>query len=144
MIFQAEVPRAYELRISVFGERVFAAKLEPQSALADVDWRMDKGSDWQPYDLPEDVSESVLQLLRELRLDYGMVDMRVTPAGEYVFFEVNPSGQFVFIEIETGLPVCRAMADLLIERAGAAGRGTRPGTDLSRLYASHETALSPA
>jgi hypothetical protein len=41
------------------------------------------------------------------------VDLRLTPNGEYVFFEVNPSGQFLFLEIDTGLPISAAVASYL-------------------------------
>jgi inactivated superfamily I helicase len=42
---------------------------------------------------------------------------------------VNPSGQFLFIEIDTGQPLVRALAELLV--AGRAMEGTEPGQQLS-------------
>jgi len=47
------------------------------------------------HDLPVRVQEKLLQLMRALGLEYGAIDMRRTPDGEYVFFEVNPAGQFL-------------------------------------------------
>ena len=58
-------------------------------------------------------------LLRALRLQYGCIDMRRQPDGGYRFFEVNPSGQFLFAEIDTGQPLLRALAQVLIRPAGA-------------------------
>ena len=40
---------------------------------------------------------------------------------DYYFFEINPSGQFLFLEADAGLPVCDAVASLLIKRAYCAG-----------------------
>jgi hypothetical protein len=39
--------------------------------------------------------------------------MRRTPEGEYYFLEVKPAGQWHFVEQRTGLPITKAMADLL-------------------------------
>ncbi len=65
--------------------------------------------------LPVDLSERLVELLRTLGLHYGCIDLRQTPEGEYVFFEVNPSGQFLFAEIDTGQPLLRVMAELLYD-----------------------------
>ena len=42
-------------------------------------------------------------------LRYGIL----TSSGDYIFFEVNPSGQWLWIEHLTGLPISRAIAELL-------------------------------
>jgi glutathione synthase/RimK-type ligase-like ATP-grasp enzyme len=55
--------------------------------------------------------------MRRLGLEYGAIDLRLTPDGEYVFFEVNPAGQFLFVEHACGLPISAALAARL-----AAGR----------------------
>jgi biotin carboxylase len=51
--------------------------------------------------------------MRDLELVFGAVDLRVTPDGEFVFFEVNPQGQFLFVEILTGLPISATLARYL-------------------------------
>lgn len=43
----------------------------------------------------------------------GAIDVRRTPEGGYYFLEVNPAGQWHFVEQRTGLPISKAMADLL-------------------------------
>jgi glutathione synthase/RimK-type ligase-like ATP-grasp enzyme len=51
--------------------------------------------------------------LRRLGLEYGAIDLRKTPEGEYVFLEVNPAGQFLYVEKATGQPIAAALADHL-------------------------------
>jgi hypothetical protein len=65
----------------------------------------------------------LLSLVRALGLHYGCIDLRQRPDGTYVFLEVNPAGQFLFIEIDTGQPLTRSMAELLL-RPGIAGMQT--------------------
>jgi hypothetical protein len=62
-------------------------------------------------------------LIRRLGLEYGAIDLRLTPDGEYVFFEVDPSGQFLSIEQSSGLPISAAVATHLA--TGRAGMGVR-------------------
>ena len=63
--------------------------------------------------LPGDVEALLLRLMDELNLQYGTIDMKVRENGEYVFLEINPQGQFLYVEIKTGMPITRAMAELL-------------------------------
>ena len=51
--------------------------------------------------------------MERLGLNYGAIDMIVTPDGRYVFLEVNPQGQCQWIEEVTGLPINEALCDLL-------------------------------
>jgi glutathione synthase/RimK-type ligase-like ATP-grasp enzyme len=67
--------------------------------------------------LPESVRSGLLQLVERLGLVYGAVDMRQTPAGDYVFLEINPAGQWLFIEQRTHQPISDALADTLCAAA---------------------------
>ncbi|WP_156393007.1 hypothetical protein [Rhizobium sp. Root1220] len=64
--------------------------------------------------IDEALQRDMRALVRRLGLHYGSIDMRLTPEGKYVFFEINPSGQFLFIEIDTGHPLSNAMAAMLL------------------------------
>ncbi|MEZ4456069.1 MAG: hypothetical protein R2882_05895 [Gemmatimonadales bacterium] len=65
---------------------------------------------YRPHELPLEVQERILLLMRRLGLEYGAIDFRLTPEGEYVFLEINPAGQFLYIEQATGLPIAAALA----------------------------------
>jgi len=119
-IFQSCVEKEFELRITVVGTRLFAAKLYSQEdSQTKVDWRRKPiGDDYvvrmEPFNLSPEIEKSIFLFMRELGLRYGCIDMAVTPRGEYVFFEVNPSGQWYFVQLRTGMPIAEAIADLLI------------------------------
>lgn len=52
--------------------------------------------------------------MRHVGLNYGCIDMIVTPNGEYVFLEINPSGQWYFVQMKTNMDIASAIVDLII------------------------------
>lgn len=72
---------------------------------------------WQPYQLPHDVEEKILRLMNYFSLNYGGIDIVLTPAGRHVFLELNPSGEFFWLERAPNLPISEAIADLLLAQA---------------------------
>ncbi|MFJ7154805.1 MvdC/MvdD family ATP grasp protein [Streptomyces sp. NPDC101118] len=126
VIFQEFVPGA-DLRVTVVGDRVFAAEIDASATSYPVDMRMVVGeATVKPVALPASVTRALLRLMRALGLVYGAVDLRRRPDGQYMFFEVNPAGQWLFVEERTGLPITAEVASLLSrlddrgEPAGAA------------------------
>jgi hypothetical protein len=58
--------------------------------------------------------------VRSYGLNYGAIDLIVTPRGEHVFLENNPVGQFLFIEeLVPELDMTGALAMCLVEGARA-------------------------
>jgi glutathione synthase/RimK-type ligase-like ATP-grasp enzyme len=120
VIFQEYVEAAYDLRITVVGDAVFAAAIHSQETSYPVDFRMDMASATiEPVDVPPSVEGQVTTYLRALGLQYGAIDMRVRPDGEYVFLEINPAGQWLFVEEVTHQPIAATLAQLLIEHDAA-------------------------
>lgn len=116
-IFQAVVPKQYELRVTVMGSRLFATKLDSQQTTAGkIDWRKAHGDlRMEPYELPNAISANCLRLLQMLGLVFGCFDLIVNREGEYVFLEVNEGGQFLFVEHYTGQPLLDAFCEFLTQ-----------------------------
>jgi glutathione synthase/RimK-type ligase-like ATP-grasp enzyme len=113
VIFQEYIP-GVDLRITVVGRRIFTAEIDAQKTRYPVDMRMVVGeAAVRPITLSPALNKRLLALQKRLQLVYGAIDMRRTPEGEYYFLEVNPAGQWHFVEQRTGLPISKAMADLL-------------------------------
>jgi hypothetical protein len=118
MLFQANVAKKFELRITVVGPNVLAAEIHSQSTRrTTVDWRhYDWGhTPYRPHRLPERVRRACLAMVERLGLRFGAIDMIVTPDDRYVFLEINPNGQWMWIEEETGLPISDAICDVLVD-----------------------------
>ena len=124
-IFQAYVPKKLELRVTIVGDRVFAAAIDSQrSRMTKDDWRHyddELDSVYAPHSLPADIEKKLRELLREYGLAFGAIDMVLTPEGEYVFLELNPNGQWGWIADLAGWPIDEAIADLLLMGRAAAG-----------------------
>jgi len=115
-LFQHLVDKAHDVRVTVIGESVFAVRIESQDrADARIDWRRGDQSALrhQPIDLPSDVAQRSLALVRSYDLTFGALDFAIDHAGNYVFFELNPNGQWAWLEQMTGLPMRSALADVL-------------------------------
>ena len=116
--FQESLSKSLEIRVTVVGQRVMSAAVDSQvSARATHDWRRDGLSmlqDWRPYELPTEVEEKILRLMDHFLLNYGAIDVILTPDGRHVFLELNPCGEFFWLERSPGLPISDAIADVLL------------------------------
>ncbi|MEA2463760.1 MAG: hypothetical protein QOJ98_1507 [Acidobacteriota bacterium] len=116
-IYQELVPKLFELRVTVIGDRLAAAKILSQETVTGrLDWRKAYAElRMEPFELPAAIAAKTLALTRALGLVFGCVDFIVTPSGEYVFLEINQMGQFTFVEHYTGLPVTDMFAEMLLQ-----------------------------
>jgi glutathione synthase/RimK-type ligase-like ATP-grasp enzyme len=113
---QPYVAKKFELRITVVGEQVFTCVMYTQEHEgASIDFRPFPYQQirHEVYDLPADLREQCLELVRAFDLQFGCIDMIVTPEGRYVFLEINPDGNWLWIEQMTKMPIAQAIADLL-------------------------------
>ena len=114
LIFQEPIPKAFELRATVVGNRCFAVRLDSQDVpSAMVDWRKSSYKVRHSiFDLPGDVAEKCIRMTSESGLHFSAFDLIVTPEDEYVFLEHNPNGQFAWLEELTGIPIGGALLEL--------------------------------
>lgn len=113
---QEYVPKAFELRVTIVGTRIFACAIHSQtSERTRHDWRRYDFSnvEHKQYNLPNDVATKLLRFMEMLELQYGAIDMIVTPEGKHVFLEINPGGQWGWIEDLTNMPISQSIAQLL-------------------------------
>ena len=119
MTFQENVPKALELRTIIVGKQVFTAAINSQQLDgATYDWRKEGRAlteKWQAYNLPEDIEKKLLQLTAYFGLNYGAIDIIVTPDGRHVFLEINPVGEFFWLELFAPyFPISQAIAEILL------------------------------
>lgn len=117
--FQHYVEKDYELRVTVIGEQLFAARIDVNDKYSGIDSRdMSAAVSYSPYQLPKVWTKSILDFVRSYGLFYSALDFIVTPGQKLIFLENNPNGQFLYIEqLLPELRLCQAMADLLTEKA---------------------------
>ncbi|TBR56832.1 MvdD family ATP-grasp ribosomal peptide maturase [Westiellopsis prolifica IICB1] len=121
MTFQENIPKALELRTTIVGHHVFTAAVNSQKLEGSTfDWRKEGKAlvkDWEPYSLPEDVEKKLLKLMAYFGLNYGAIDIIVTPDGRHVFLEINPVGEFFWMELfSPHFPISQAIAEVLLTK----------------------------
>jgi ATP-grasp ribosomal peptide maturase len=115
-LLQYFVPKAYEVRVTVIGKEIYAVEIHSTSPESYIDWRT-AYSDlrYKPHQLTDSVKACVRTLMEHFELEFGAIDLIVTPDGDYYFLEINPCGQWAWLEQEVGYPMRRALANLLLE-----------------------------
>ncbi len=102
MQFQEKIEKARELRITIVGDEVFSFAVDSQKLEnAKVDWRregLELLEHWDPYELPEDIKEKLLRLMDVYQVNYGAIDVIVSPQGEYYFLEINSAGEYFWLD----------------------------------------------
>jgi glutathione synthase/RimK-type ligase-like ATP-grasp enzyme len=114
IIVQEKIEKGHDVRVNIFGRTIFAAEVKTHAPASELDWRLDITAKWEEHILPDVIGKQLILLLNNLGLHYGCIDLRQQPDGTYKFFEVNPSGQFLFAEVDTGQPLLRSLAKLLM------------------------------
>lgn len=93
--FQAFVP-GVDHRVHVVGDRAVACELTADGD----DYRYARQVKRRLVPLPDDVSARCVALARALRLNVAGIDLRRTPAGDWVCFEVNPSPAYSYFDLD--------------------------------------------
>ncbi|WP_055694842.1 ATP-grasp ribosomal peptide maturase [Streptomyces prasinopilosus] len=120
-LFQAEIPKTGDVRVTVVGRRVFAQRVAaPDGAL---DWRR---GDWDallhaPITVPPPVQAALHAYLASFGLVFGCFDFALTGDGDdpehWTAIECNPNGQWGWLP--DAEDITEAFADLLtLERKG--------------------------
>jgi glutathione synthase/RimK-type ligase-like ATP-grasp enzyme len=123
-ILQKRLVKKSELRVTVIGEKVFAAELGSNFL----------GGEEQDHDnidihhylcasnfpikkiesLPDRILNGCISLVKSLGLKYGAVDFAIEKdSNRPIFLEINPTGEWYWIESKTGLKMTDAVADLI-------------------------------
>ena len=119
--FQEYIPKAFELRVTIIGDKVFAAKLHSQQdEMTKIDSRdISVEIQYEAFHLPVDVERKCLKFVKSYGLNFSALDLIVTPEGEYVFLENNPNGQFLYVEqLVPEFHLFEELADCLIKSEG--------------------------
>lgn len=108
--FQAYV-EGTDMRVHVVGRSVFATRVVSDA----TDYRYaGESTRLEGVRLDPVLEARCIELAHGLDLPLAGIDLRITPEGEAVCFEVNPSPAFSYYEGDTGQPISRAIAEYLV------------------------------
>lgn len=103
-----------DVRVHTVGAEAFATSISSDAP----DYRYaeretGRAATLKPLDLPDDITARCTALAAGLGLAVSGIDLRRTPSGDYICFEVNPCPVFSFYEAATGQPISAAIAHYL-------------------------------
>ncbi|MFE7132764.1 ATP-grasp ribosomal peptide maturase [Streptomyces sp. NPDC057638] len=112
-LIQQWVDKAYEVRLTAVGNRMFAAEIHAGSEASRIDFRRDYSSlTYVVREVPDPIRRGVLAVMRAFGLRYVAMDFLVSRGGGWYAVDVNPNGQFGFVP-ELRDPITKALADAL-------------------------------
>jgi len=117
-IFQDYHDKDYELRVTIVGDVLFAAKIDSQASDGTkIDWR--KGdllsAPHSEIKLEKECECRCLAVMKKLGLEFGAMDLIKKKDGTYVFLEINANGQWAWIQGMTGMPIAQEIALVLAQ-----------------------------
>lgn len=118
-IFQEQVDVRFDVRVTIVGDKTFAAIIRhsDDNETTIRDWRLghhDGDLRIEPYeDFPAHIARLCVEHVKALGLAFGAIDLVMDKKNRLWFLENNPNGQWGFVERCTGLPIGKAMAELL-------------------------------
>lgn len=102
-----------DIRVHVVGERVLATAIRADAD--DYRYARGEGAVLREVELDDRLAALCVSMCREMDLLFAGIDLRFDPtSGRTVCFEVNPSPGFSYYEQETGQPIARVAAELLL------------------------------
>jgi glutathione synthase/RimK-type ligase-like ATP-grasp enzyme len=125
MVFQEKLEKQLELRITIVGKEIFAFSIDSAAGeRSRNDWRKDGVAlleSWKPYELPGDIREKLLRFMDVYGLNYGAIDVILTPEGQYYFLEVNAAGEYFWLDKLCDHAISRHIAQVLLGTAPRRG-----------------------
>jgi ATP-GRASP peptide maturase of grasp-with-spasm system len=96
--FQKEIVKKFEIRIFYLNNKLYSEAIFSQNdEQTKIDFRhynLNKPNRTVPFELPNDVTNSLLNLLNKIKLNCASIDMIYSTNKQYYFLEINPLGQF--------------------------------------------------
>jgi glutathione synthase/RimK-type ligase-like ATP-grasp enzyme len=118
MTFQQKLPKQLELRVTIVGRKVFAFSIDSQRVSnAQTDWRKEGVAmidDWQPFELPSSIEEKLLAFMDDYKVNYGAIDLILTPDDEYYFLEINAAGEYFWLDKLNDNAISKQLAHVLL------------------------------
>ncbi|WP_294266960.1 grasp-with-spasm system ATP-grasp peptide maturase [uncultured Chryseobacterium sp.] len=119
-LFQENILKKFELRIFYLSGKFYPmAIFSSKSSRTRTDFRnydIFNPNRCVPYHLPQAIKESLTDLMNDLHLSSGSIDMIKHVDGRYIFLEVNPVGQFGMVSQPCNYYLEKEVAEFLIQQ----------------------------
>lgn len=118
-LFQEMVDKAFEVRVFFVKNNYFSMAIFSQNdETTSVDFRnynRKRPNRTVPYKLPRIINKRLKNLMNDLKLNTGSIDLVVDKNGEFFFLEVNPVGQYGMVSYPCNYNLDKVVASELIK-----------------------------
>jgi glutathione synthase/RimK-type ligase-like ATP-grasp enzyme len=115
VIIQDYIYPKTDIRVTVVGNEVFATDITINGKGLDIDWRKAKDDvKFNTINLPNVVKNNCIEIVKQLGLKFGAIDLLKTDKNDYVFLEINPTGEWAWLVHTTGQPIPQSFAKMLV------------------------------
>lgn len=118
MTFQERLDKKLELRVTIVGRKIFCFSIDSQRVSnAQVDWRKEGVAmidDWQQYELPVEIQQKLLAFMDDYGVNYGAIDLILTPDDDYYFLEINAAGEYFWLDKLCDYVISKQIAEVLL------------------------------
>lgn len=103
-----------DLRVTVIKDTVYTAQILKNENGTYGDWRREKDDvRFIEYELPKDIKEKCILLVKKLGLIYGGIDLAIVN-NKYYFIEINPTGEWAWLVENPGFRIDEKITNVLI------------------------------
>jgi len=116
--FQKFINKTSDIRVTVIGDKVFAAKILSQEYdETKIDWRKAEKIKlhYEKIELPTSLTDLCVKLTKKLGLNFGAIDFVKDENDDFIFLEINPNGQWAWIEKQLNYNLSYEISKLLID-----------------------------
>ncbi|PPC94859.1 MAG: hypothetical protein CTY33_02940 [Methylotenera sp.] len=116
VIFQTQIEKKFDVRVTVVREQIFAAAIHSQcNDATKVDWRASQNEvlEHTVVDIPDEIKVLCVAITKQFGLKFSAIDLILDVDDDWWFLEINPNGQWAWIECRTDLQITSAIVDEL-------------------------------
>jgi glutathione synthase/RimK-type ligase-like ATP-grasp enzyme len=115
IILQECLKNKIDVRVTVIGDKLYATSITCNGENIEGDWRKHEKEHlvYSRIVLPNDIQDSILNLMKVLELHFGGVDLAIVD-GNYFFIEINPTGEWGWLTQVASLPIDKQIVDYMI------------------------------
>lgn len=117
-LFQENIRKQFEVRTFIHRDKIYSMAIFSQrDTKTNTDFRNyneEKPNRYIPFLLPKDIEQNLFNLLKDLDLVTGSVDLICDVNNNYYFLEINPVGQFGMVSLNCNYNIEKMIAEDLI------------------------------
>jgi hypothetical protein len=115
-MLQAKIDKKADIRATIIDNKIFSA-LMPYTYGEPVDFRCNPSIRVEAFELPINIQNKLIQLLKLMRVRFASCDLLLDKSGDYHFLEANVQGNWLWTEQGADLRISEAIANALSKSA---------------------------